>query len=362
MKRITLPVVTLLFLILFTGCTGGQFVASSGWSGIAIGSDLVYAGARSGRMLALDVRNGDQRAAFPPEGQDPLKGLYGTPALADGVLYVPGYDGRVYALSAADLSQRWRYPSDESKVKPIVGGVVVAGGFLVYGSEDGYVRALQASTGAKVWEFETRNKVWSTPTVAAGVVYAGSLDHNLYALSLQDGDLAWAQPFQADGGIVAAPLVYQGRVYVGSFDRRVYALDAASGREIWRFEGKSWFWGSPVTDGRHVFAVDARGIVHALVIGTGKEQWQFDMKKSAISTPVVVGKNLVVASDGGIVYVLALGSGGLVTTYNVGGQVQAPLVTDGQIVYVNAMDKRVWAIRMGDRQEKVWQISTETKK
>lgn len=359
MKRNTLVLLSLVLLAFFAGCSSRQFVASSGWSGVAIGSDLVYAGARSGRMLALNIGNGDQRASFPPAGQDPLSGLYGTPVFANGVLYVPGYNGRIYALDATSLTQKWRYPSDETKVKPVVGGVVVADGLVVYGSEDGYVHALQASNGARAWEFKTGNKVWSTPTVAGGAVYVGSLDHKLYALDLRRGTTLWTKPFQADGAIVATPLVMNGRVYVGSFDRRVYAVDAGTGLSVWTFEGNAWFWGGLVADGDRLYAVDTRGVVHALNVANGKQVWQFDMQHQAFSTPVLVGGNLVVASDGGIIYVLTSDTGNQASSYNVGGQVQAPLTTDGQIVYVNGMDKRVWAIRMGSQQEKVWQVSTE---
>ncbi|MBI4311698.1 MAG: PQQ-binding-like beta-propeller repeat protein [Chloroflexi bacterium] len=362
MKRTPLLLASLLLIVFAAGCTGSQFVASSGWSGVAIGSDLVYAGARSGRMLALDVRNGEQRAAFPPEGQDPLLGLYGTPALANGVLYVTGYDGRVYALAPSDLSLKWRYPSDESKTQKSVGGVAVAKGLVVYGSDDGNVRALDASTGQKAWEFKTGKAVWSTPVVDGDTVYVGSLDHKLYALSLQDGKPRWAAPFQADGAIVSPALVTKGMVIFGSFDRRLYAVDAGTGRERWHFQGDSWIWGSPVTNGLRVFAVSTKGAVHAIDINTGSGLWKFDLGSTAISSPALVGSNLVVASDGGIIYVLAPDTGAQVSNYNVGAEVQAPLTTDGQVVYVNAMDKRVWAIRMAPRQEKVWETNTEPKK
>lgn len=355
---ITFWLLAVLASTLLAGCTGRQFVAASGWSGIAVGGDMVYVGARSGRMLALDIRNGDQRFAFPPEGQNPLEGLYGTPALIDGVLYVPGYDGKIYALNPSDLSLNWQYPSDVSRLGRIVGGVTVAqGGLVLFGSSDGFVRALRASSGLKEWEFKTDKMVWSTPTVAGDTVYVGSLDHKLYALSLQDGVPRWSAPFQAEGAIVSSPLVAGGKVFFGSFDRQLYAVDAATGREAWRFEGDGWFWSSPVGQGQRVYAADTRGVVYALDMSTGRAAWRSNLEKPVLSSPVIVENNLVVATDGGIVHVLSPATGALVSSYNVGAQVQAPLKSNGQIVYVNAMDKRVWAIRMAGRQEKVWGCS-----
>ncbi|MBI2170621.1 MAG: PQQ-binding-like beta-propeller repeat protein [Chloroflexi bacterium] len=369
---ITLWLLAALVLTLLAGCTGRQFVAASGWSGVAVGGDMVYVGTRSGRVLALDTRSGNPRFAFPPEGQDPLEGLYGTPALVDGVLYVGSYDsktkdkhpkGKVFALNASDLSEKWKYPNDVTGIDRIVGGITVTqGGLVLFGASDGFVRALRASNGFKEWEFKTDKPVWSTPTVAGDTVYVGSLDHNLYALSLASGEPMWASPFSAGGAIVSTPAVAGDKVFVGSFDRKLYAVDAATGREAWRFQGEGWFWSSPVSQGKRVYAADTKGVLYALDMGTGREVWRSNLEKPVLSSPVIVEGNLVVATDGGIIYVLSLATGAQVSSYNVGAQVQAPLTANGQTVYVNAMDKRVWALRMAGRQEKVWETNTDPKK
>jgi outer membrane protein assembly factor BamB len=54
---------------------------------------------------------------------------------------------------------------------------------VVYvGSYDGNVYALNATTGANVWNFTTGASVYSSPAVANGVVYVGSYDGNVYAV------------------------------------------------------------------------------------------------------------------------------------------------------------------------------------
>jgi outer membrane protein assembly factor BamB len=52
------------------------------------------------------------------------------------------------------------------------------------------VYALDAATGAELWSFITALgwAVMSSPAVANGVVYVGSLDNNLYALGLANMD------------------------------------------------------------------------------------------------------------------------------------------------------------------------------
>jgi outer membrane protein assembly factor BamB len=60
----------------------------------------------------------------------------------------------------------------------------VANGVVYAGSWDHNVYALNASTGAFLWQYTTGNEVESSPAVANGVVYVGSQDHNVYAFGL----------------------------------------------------------------------------------------------------------------------------------------------------------------------------------
>jgi outer membrane protein assembly factor BamB len=73
-----------------------------------------------------------------------------------------------------------------------------------------------------VCSYTTGDFVQSSPAVANGVVYVGSLDHNLYALNAKTGSKLWSY---TTGGIVySSPAVANGVVYVGSGDSKVYAF------------------------------------------------------------------------------------------------------------------------------------------
>ena len=80
-------------------------------------------------------------------------------------------------------------------------------------------------------------------------MYFGSLDHNVYAVSLAEGQKVWN--FNTNGAVASTPLVMDGRVYIGSFDRKFYALDANTGAEVWAtpFAADNWFWTKAVSDG-----------------------------------------------------------------------------------------------------------------
>jgi outer membrane protein assembly factor BamB len=56
-------------------------------------------------------------------------------------------------------------------------------GKVYFGSVDGEVYSLDARTGNLRWRFKTGGPVTSSPTVVNGVIYIGSADHYVYALS-----------------------------------------------------------------------------------------------------------------------------------------------------------------------------------
>ena len=65
--------------------------------------------------------------------------------------------------------------------------------------------------------------MFSSPAVANGVVYVGSLDNNVYALNASTGAKLWS--YTTGGPIYySSPAVANGMVYVGSLDGKVYAF------------------------------------------------------------------------------------------------------------------------------------------
>src|SRR5439155_1078123 len=75
------------------------------------------------------------------------------------------------------------------------------------------------------------NGINSSPAVANGMVYVGSADNKVYAISALGGDIHWTHT--TDGDVNSSPAVLNGVVYVGSNDHKVYALRAENGGILW---------------------------------------------------------------------------------------------------------------------------------
>ena len=86
------------------------------------------------------------------------KGAFeGTPAIADGVVYLGDMDGRVTARSLADGKEIWKYEVDSG----FIASPALRGQLLYIGDIDGKLHALDIKTGQPKWTFEADAEMMS---------------------------------------------------------------------------------------------------------------------------------------------------------------------------------------------------------
>jgi serine/threonine-protein kinase len=256
---------------------------------------VVYVGSQDNNVYALDAQSGQENWAFhtggsayvssqdpslhgqlqgplvqgPPPGQGPPPARPSSPTVVNGIVYIGATDSNVYAIDAQSGQKKWAFQTGSS----IVSSPAVVGGIVYVNSNDGNVYALDAQSGQENWAFPTGRSmasssqgrppppISSSPAVVGGVVYVGSIDHNVYALDAQSGQKKWA--FQTGFLVVSSPAVADGVVYVGSFDHNVYGLDAQSGQKKWAFQTGDIVHSSPAVAGGMVYVGSFDGNVYA---------------------------------------------------------------------------------------------------
>jgi outer membrane protein assembly factor BamB len=126
--------------------------------------------------------------------------------------------------NVGSLSLKWSYTTGGG----VYSSPAVANGVVYVGSEDNNVYALNAKTGALLWNYTTGNSIDSSPAVANGVVYVGG-GNDVYALNASSGALLWS--YATNGAVESSPAVVNGVVYVGSDDGNLYAFGLKKGRK-----------------------------------------------------------------------------------------------------------------------------------
>ncbi|KAL0358052.1 UNVERIFIED_CONTAM: hypothetical protein Scaly_1490900 [Sesamum calycinum] len=142
-----------------------------------------------------------------------------TPAVADGVVYFPSWNGNLYAVSALSGALIWKQslgsltgiPPTGQSVNATVSRAtpVVAGDLLIVGIYGpAYVVAVRRATGQLVWSTLVDPGPLSVVT-ASGTVYLG---HTLYLITAASWEDIPGQPWGSSPSI--DPI--RGRVYVGT--------------------------------------------------------------------------------------------------------------------------------------------------
>lgn len=90
-----------------------------------------------------------------------------------------GYRGSIRAINPTTGAFLWQHGT----VGPVVGAVAYSNG-LIYDTAGSTFEVLDASNGNRLYSYKTGGLLYSSPSVAEGMVYTGSVDTNVYAFGL----------------------------------------------------------------------------------------------------------------------------------------------------------------------------------
>ncbi len=367
-KMLLLLVLLLVGGLIASGCIRGS--QPVGWSGGVVADGTLFLGSTEGKLVAVNIADHASQWSEPLQASGSTGGfgcatasagvaIYGTPAVAGDLVYIGGYNGKIYAFDSGSLQKRWVYPP-EGNLQPIVSGPVVALGNVYFGGSDGRVYALKADTGVEAWEpFQTGDKIWSTPVIDGETIYVTSFDKKVYALNAVTGEKRW-ETAEFEGALAAAPIVYNNTVYFGSFDRYLYAINASDGSLKWKseVEAGSWYWVNPVIYNNIVYAPSLDGKVYILDAESGEELSEaIDLGNAVSSSPVLIDGSIIIASGEGRIYSLDTANNQIKPLADVRETVNAPLWASDGVVYVHAQENEILYALNVETGAELWQVS-----
>jgi len=317
--------------------------------------------------------------------------IIGSPAVANGVVFIGSIDGNVYAVDQETGKQKWKFKTLASR--QVTSSPAVANGVVYFGGFDGVCYALEAETGKLKWtfltEYERRFEAkrlhgyppgyqtipdsWdlytSSPAIFNGRVYFGSGDGNVYALDAQTGVPQWKF---ATGDIVhASPAIAGNTLYIGSWDSYLYALDADTGQEKWRFKtgedsfmhNQQGFQSSPAVADGMVYVGCRDGHLYAVDALTGRKKWDYPTSKGWVNSTPAVRDGVIYAgtSDGYRFFALDARTGRLKFTLDAKGAVFSSPAVAGDLAYVGVSNGRLLAVDTKSGKQ-AWDFQTEGSK
>ena len=348
-----------------------------------VGGGRIYTIDASAHVYAFDVRTGhevwDKRLA-PKNGTDmptlwgllgkhntidPASGMGGGVAYDAGKLFVTSGFGVIYALDARTGARVW----GQDIGVPIINAPVVNGGRVFVSTHDNHFYALAESDGRQLWTHqgipESAGVLSSTSAAVLGeFVIAPYSSGELYALQVQNGQVAWSDVLSHSGQVTALselddiagrPVIDRDVVYGISHSVAMAAIRLSSGDRLWSrdiggTQNRRWRRGRLCL--RHY---RGRPAPLCLTRKEGKVRWvhqlpQFEDEKNqqrpiTWTGPLLVSDRLITTSSDGYLEALSPYTGQLLGRIELdGGTSVAPVVADG-VVYIYTDEAELGGLR-----------------
>lgn len=284
--------------------------------GLAIAGDRLFATTPYGEVVAFDAASG--AVAW----RQRLGTVLGAPTVAGGVVHVVGRNSEAWAIDADTGRLRWNIPSTDAP-SVLVGGPApaLADGRLVLPFPSGEIVNAFAGTGATVWNsfvvggrlgtaYATLNDITADPVIVGGRIYVGNQSGRVAALDARSGATIW----QAGEGAYSPVLVAGDSVFFVSDRNELIRLEADGGARVWGTElplyeanrerrRKAVFTHyGPILAGGRLVVASGDGLIRFFSPESGELLGSLALPGGAASHPIVVEDTLLVVSQDGRLY------------------------------------------------------------
>jgi outer membrane protein assembly factor BamB len=306
----------------------------------------------SGRVITL-TRDGFVRSVAPG-GKVEWSFKTGNHFLAgalvhDGIAYVPGGDGFLYALDARKGELKWKYEAGES----LATTPVLAGSLVLVASESDTLFAVNSETGKWAWQYRRDPPSGftihgtSAPLVKGDAVYLGFSDGYVVALDAQAGTAKWEKSLAGGAteylDVDTQPVLDDaGRLYVASYQGGLYALNAETGDMEWNSSVKGIT--SLLARGQILFAT-GDGRLDAYLGDTGRLLWSHSLGERAGRAPVLARGMLLVPNQRALLFVDPK-TGQSRLAWNPGDGISAAPQVQGSTAYVLSNNGYLYALHL----------------
>ncbi len=230
---------------------------------------------------------------------------------------------------ASSLTQEQILGKDRIWTKPVIAdGVVYAGltSIVHYGRYNGpeirwvNIYAFDAKSGRQLWSYqanfyEVTSIAFSEARVCFGlrsgfIEYADSVS-GLYALDASSGDLLWKTPCTI---FYSTPVAQDGKIFLNSY-HSLLAFDNTDGSILWNYTTNDFIGNAPVVSNNIVYVSSNDHTFYALKSEDGTKAWSIT-NDMGFSEATVADGVLYLPSDDGNIYTLNAETGAKLRSYH----------------------------------------------
>ncbi|MBO7419009.1 MAG: PQQ-binding-like beta-propeller repeat protein [Bacteroidaceae bacterium] len=243
----------------------------------------------------------------------------------------------------------WSYKAQSRTVS----SPVVLDGVTYWSDRRGKVLGVDLS-GEQVFNYNLNMLVEATPMIRDSVLYVGTIEGRMVALSLTKCDTLWT--FETWGQISASPnhVDFEGRdaIVFGSYDNYLYSIDQHDGKPISQFESGYYLNGAVALWDKYVIFGGCDQWIRVINCETGIQTDSLLLDAYIPCSPAIDGNHVYVGDYSGNIYELQMRKDGIAKSQKLleatdddGDNVSVPAIDDNQLYvftgsrYLTAVDR-----------------------
>jgi outer membrane protein assembly factor BamB len=271
---------------------------------VAVYEGAAFVGNADGVFNAIMISDGKKLWSFAAG-----RPIFGEALATDNAVFFVCDNGYLFRLDRATGKEVWRYDLGGARARRVLPNPFIfdydyrsprptlANGVLFAGSADGSFHAVRADTGKRLWRIGGTKTIRATAIVLRSRVIFSTSGGLVRAVDRNTGKSVWQ--FDAKSP-VTAPGIVAGRVIVGTRDSMLYALDPANGHSLW----SQYWWGSWVEStavdwqGRAYIGSGDLTRVSCIDPESGQNLWRTEVGGWVLQYPLVTDKTVYVGVSG----------------------------------------------------------------
>ena len=190
------------------------------WSSPSYNGKEIFIGCDDGFIYSLDIDgkllwktklNGKVRSSSPCLSYNDHE---------DPSIFIGTYSGGMFCLNQLTGRIKWsKYIS-----RPVMASPATIKNKVFFATSNNKVYCLQDNDGSEIWNFETTDRIWSSPclTEYGNTIFFGSLDSHIYGIDIDSGSQTWKFPTMSM--IDSSPGIAGDMMFIGSRDGLLYVF------------------------------------------------------------------------------------------------------------------------------------------
>ncbi len=271
----------------------------------------------------------------------------------------PARTNESYSAVRPPLKPVWEY----NAMAGISAAPLVRDSVVLVGTLQGELHAIRLSDGESCGNTSVESAIAGTPVWEGQYAYVACAlgTETLVSLSLRDGRRRWSARI---GPVESSPLLIGEFLYVTTLDGALVALKKQDGTEFWKFEyaaaeDRKPVRSSPASDGAAIIFGSDDGWVLAVERLTGKLRWKLRLEGSIMTTPIISNGKCFIGTLEGALVAVDVESGALRWRYETESRIYAAPAASKNLVFIGSANGRLAALdaRSGNR---LWSFSARS--